>query len=248
MRGWLLLCVVTGTACAEAPPAAPADAAASDAAPQEEVARARPPHLARVADTRPSGFPHEPHTGFECTRCHEAVPGHGAHAQLACHECHDAPAPAARPSGDCSSCHHSSAVVRGCADCHEGKNAPAAAQQVQVTRDRTLPFAHARHNELECTRCHERSGDRVAGACTSCHERHHRADANCRGCHRAVPAAAHPVARVHQGCGGAGCHTDATVAALPFSRSLCVVCHTAQAGHEPDEECTGCHRLQGVLP
>lgn len=257
MRGLRLLALLLLGGCAEPPEPSRLAAAEPEPLESDTPARVRPRHLSRIAAAEPSEFPHAPHGGFECRRCHEAVPGHEGHAAFACSECHDAP-PATAERRDCSGCHHSGAVGQACTRCHDRSAAPAAERRVSALvrtarnpqgATRALPFAHARHAQLECVRCHERGAQAaVRVACTSCHDRHHRPDAECRSCHESVAAQVHPPARVHRGCAGAGCHTDATVIALPFSRPLCLVCHPAQAAHEPDTDCAGCHQLNGALP
>lgn len=243
----LLLLVALG--CAGEPPAQNEPPPAATEEPADEApARAKPLHLARVADREAKSFPHEPHVDITCARCHTNVPGHGGHARMDCRECHAAPA---APAGkaDCSGCHHAPTAAYGCKHCHEQKPTPGKVEvAVRVASNRlgaarALPFAHARHEQFQCDRCHDSKAATVA-ACTSCHERHHRADAECRTCHERVPTAVHPAAKVHLGCAGSGCHQDATVTSLPLTRPVCVVCHAAQADHEPNQDCASCHRLR----
>ena len=56
-----------------------------------------------------------------------------------------------------------------------------------------------------------------------------------------LPESAHPRDRVHQGCDGSGCHEDASVAALPAARNVCLACHTKQVDHKPGRDCAPCH-------
>jgi hypothetical protein len=105
---------------------------------------------------------------------------------------------------------------------------------------RRIPFTHARHDTLACSRCHAGGMDRaVSTTCADCHAAHHGPTADCATCH--------PTARTghdrasHEGC--AGCHTDATLAALPASRTVCLACHQEQRNHFPSGDCATCHAL-----
>ena len=229
--------------------------AAAAAVPQDSTAAqpSRPLHLARLEQRAPTTFPHDPHLRFDCTRCHAQVAGHERHANVACRQCHEAPAPtsAGASASECSSCHHGRSQPFGCLHCHDGEASDSPPPAVPLTfriagatAVRTVAVPHARHAELACTRCH--TGDHQAGAaaqCGACHQRHHQPAANCAGCHLPPREGVHDAAS-HRGCNGGGCHQDAAVLALPFVRAVCLMCHPAQVQHEPGGECATCHNLQ----
>ena len=199
------------------------------------------------------GFEHNPHADVACTSCHSGMPGHSAHAVVACLQCHgDAGAKTAsatvRPA-ECQACHHRADPPRDCARCH-ARNELAAPIDVTVSitaaaraHERALAFAHERHRTLECTRCHEPPRVTPVPGCATCHDNHHRPDADCATCHT-QPATSHHDLATHRTCAGSGCHTDATVLALPLSRPLCLVCHQDRRDHEPGRECAQCHLIR----
>jgi hypothetical protein len=111
-----------------------------------------------------------------------------------------------------------------------------------------MPFDHRFHSDEECSQCHRRAPLLAASArCAECHDDHHRPEADCSACHAADDVAAHG-ADVHRGCAGSGCHEDPRVLALPFSRPVCLVCHSAQVNHQPGRGCEECHVTGGALP
>lgn len=252
----LLLGVV---ACAGGNAQAAVDAATQTAtaaaAAQDSVSEpSRPLHLSRLEERAPTTFPHAPHLRFDCTRCHAQVAGHERHANVACRQCHEAPAPTtARASApDCHSCHHARTEAERCRHCHDrdpAAPAPAIPLTFRIASHdvtRVVSFPHDRHSALGCTRCHA-GGDRASArlACASCHERHHQPGANCSACHPTPREGVH-AADVHRGCGGEGCHRDSAVLALPRARSVCLACHPAQARHEPGGDCVTCHDLRSA--
>lgn len=227
------------------------DAAAPDSITVVAAGPERGP-VAAAGEAAAGGFPHEEHGSVACRSCHGTPQGHEAHDALACGACHQvgtaasntvsnaASAASAGVGARCASCHHASGRA-DCARCHDG--APVAARQV-TTGTRTLPFAHPRHEDIACTRCHvEGPTLSAAASCASCHERHHTQISSCVACHDAAVgrAAVHVSERVHLGCGGAGCHTDTAVLALDGTRNLCLTCHAALTEHEPGAECQKCH-------
>jgi len=261
MRGNAELVLLLGAlACAggnaKAAVATATQTAAVTAASQDSLAAepSRPLHLARLEERAPTAFPHAPHLRFDCKRCHAQVAGHERHANVACRQCHEAPAPttARAPAPDCNSCHHARARAADCQHCHDrdpARPAPAVPLSFRIAGSevmRTVSFPHARHAQLTCTRCHA-GADRASAraACASCHERHHQPAADCAACHSEPREGVHSAA-VHRGCGGEGCHQDRAVLALPRARSVCLVCHPAQAQHEPGGDCATCHDLRSA--
>jgi hypothetical protein len=235
---------------AEREAGAPADSAAPSA-PDTTSATAPPVTPVQVLAARPIRFAHNPHGQVDCRTCHTAIPGHARHASVACAECHELPSQAGSArvaAGECNACHHGPDQARACLDCHG--SAPAGVREVRAVirvsvrpsaQERALGFEHARHERVACRECHTHLPDGAAPEpCSTCHAQHHRAQANCLGCHPAPGRGGHDRS-VHRGCGGTGCHSDAAVTALPLTRPVCLVCHRAQENHEPGEDCRRCH-------
>lgn len=208
-----------------------------------------------AARPREPRVPHAPHRALACVSCHQTIPGHAAHAEIRCSVCHPAPeryASMPMPSpGDCMECHHGGELATRCTNCHARSSLPGrvtVSSLMQVAnwaqpRQRDLPFDHALHGSLACTECHSETVTRLPNVeCRTCHEQHHRLDADCRQCHSAISQSVHTEA-AHRGCGGAGCHEDAVVAAFPPLRSVCLVCHRAMVEHNAPQECAICHAI-----
>ena len=183
-------------------------------------------------------FSHRTHKVLACTGCHNDKTTHGT-------------VNVRRPS-ECAACHHSPERSVSCEGCHDLRTKlnktlmrPVAMRTSAATpaRQRTLSFVHKDHRDLDCKGCHSNGimlG--VAKDCQSCHTDHHKAESSCTSCHQTPPKTAH-VRAAHDGCAGSGCHTDATVLALPPTRSACLACHTDQANHKPKRECAECHAV-----
>lgn len=186
------------------------------------------------------GFSHGVHKSVECTSCHLAEESHGA-LKVRTHE-------------DCVACHHATSQPAACARCHAGSKLPApSTQKVQVrtsvggATSRGLPFAHAYHGSVSCAECHGAPPSaKPLKDCTSCHERHHTQARDCQRCHRPEDVKGHPAMAAHTGCTAGGCHGDKTVAALGWSRNVCLVCHQDQAKHEAGRECATCHQVPAL--
>ncbi|MBL8983097.1 MAG: hypothetical protein JNL26_12985 [Gemmatimonadetes bacterium] len=109
---------------------------------------------------------------------------------------------------------------------------------------RSLGFEHARHNTLDCSKCHAAdASQRVTTTCAECHTDHHRPTATCASCHQ--EARATHTRSTHVSCGS--CHTGAGTATLPPTRAVCLACHAAQRDHKPNGDCAACH-LAGWKP
>ena len=180
---------------------------------------------------------------------------HRTHKLLTCAGCHDQKiSPGAvkvRTRAECAACHHSAERSVTCEGCHDARTKLAKTYQRTVTmrtsadtpvKQRGLPFAHKQHRDLECKGCHT-SGVLlgVSRDCASCHTDHHTAERSCASCH--PPAKALHQRAAHDGCAGSGCHANATVIALPPSRSTCLTCHVDQSTHKPKRECAECHAV-----
>ncbi len=185
-------------------------------------------------------FDHRTHRQLDCLQCHSMQDTHGALK--------------VRTKQDCESCHHSADQKRPCASCHTaaelGWQRP---EKVEVrtsvsrtTTTRTLPFPHARHTSLQCSACHGPPPTYTPRVdCESCHSKHHQANAECRLCHAGLPLKAHTRA-AHLACGGSGCHQDAAVASLSWSREVCLACHQDRVLHEPGLACESCHKVPAL--
>jgi len=229
----------------------------------------RPPYDP-LADTTPSApvdsslmFPHAEHRSFECSHCHESVPGHTRHVGVArCSDCH---APVADYTGmpvrsrrECMACHHNPARNVECQACHD--DGPPGVLQVPVTlrlsvwdsaRTRVFNFDHRLHTSEACSACHTTYPMYTPRTdCGACHAPHHRADAQCARCHPAPADTTIHTPAAHGNC--AACHTDKVIATLTPSRELCLICHADRAQHEPARPCYECHLLgkspTGVQP
>ncbi len=265
----VVLAAACGGGSGDAPPAAVAGDSASQPA-QDSAAASPAPAASRVvaaargdssaalaaanAAEPTSAFPHARHRSVQCTVCHASVAGHTSHPGVTCNDCHPAPVGAATTvaaSADrsaCRSCHHGARSPQSCTGCHgAGPTSELSVTQTlsmsvwPASRTRVLTFPHARHGSIACTRCHTGGTTlQFTAGCGACHASHHRADANCMGCHPAPAAGVHTAA-VHRGCGGSGCHQDAAVVALPMTRSVCLTCHRDRVSHQPGRPCAECH-------
>lgn len=183
------------------------------------------------------GFPHDRHSRYDCTTCHDSSQ---KHATLKI-----------TPPGDCMSCHHGPPAVTTCATCHPGgETAVVVRRNVAMTlatkappRTRSLEFDHGRHQSLDCAACHRPPFEkRPKVDCTSCHAQHHRPEARCATCHEAPAPAAHPLVLHETGCAGSGCHaTDHSAGPTLSGRRLCLTCHLDRQDHQPGQDCAGCH-------
>jgi hypothetical protein len=160
-----------------------------------------------------------------------------------------------RTQEDCVACHHSSTDAGACVRCHAAAEFPvASAKAVQVRtsvaaqpQSRALPFAHSFHGAVSCRDCHGAPPKFTpVKDCSSCHDRHHTEARDCQKCHPAQVLKAHPALASHTGCAGAGCHRDKAVAALAWSRSVCVACHQDQARHQAGRDCAACHQVPAL--
>lgn len=204
-----------------------------------------------------AGFPHDPHQQIACTRCHQAIEGHATHRAVSCSSCHNVPDASegtAVPSRtQCMSCHHEPRPTFTCSRCHDTGDIGwvQVSQRLEVAgtaATRRLPFLHERHGEVECRSCHTGGPTlEVERACGSCHQEHHRQESECLTCHAGLPLETHEL-RSHEGCSGAGCHTDPVIPSLTLTRNVCLVCHQDQVDHERGRECGTCHLVGEESP
>jgi hypothetical protein len=187
------------------------------------------------------GFSHGVHRGVQCTSCHMSAGGHGVLK--------------VRTREDCLACHHASTDAGACVRCHAASSFPSAAGKTVEVRTslapeasrRILPFAHSFHGSVSCGDCHGPAPTfRPPKACSSCHDRHHTEARDCQKCHPAQAVKSHPAMQSHAGCASAGCHVDKAVAALSWSRNVCVACHQDHARHEAGRDCAVCHQVPAL--
>ncbi len=192
-------------------------------------------------------FRHETHREVDCQACHDTPMGDEEHPDLTL--------------TDCQSCHHADPANNVCQRCHAPADARVIALEMTRTLDieigsidrptRELPMRHSSHEDVRCQSCHSEGVglSAVNVDCASCHESHHHPTTRCRDCHEAPAASAHNK-QVHLGCGGAGCHENASanIKMVPRTRAFCLVCHDEMSYHKPGEACASCHRLPPPRP
>jgi hypothetical protein len=138
--------------------------------------------------------PMEPHFGTVCEDCHtplgwdqadlgdfqHPVPLEGAHASLACTDCHTA---GQELTYECAACHQPPSETHfgpNCEDCHtpegfEGATLPPELHPVPLVgahQRATCDVCHAsgqRVPEYVCSNCHRPPEDHLTGACDNCH-------------------------------------------------------------------------------
>ncbi len=198
----------------------------------------QPPKPAAASLGRPKdtpNFSHKIHTVLACSGCHNATNG----------------ALLVKTKADCASCHHSTERPTACEGCHVVRKAldKGIVKSVSMktsantpSRTHSLTFNHVTHRDLECKGCHTNGTQMtVTRDCLSCHTEHHEPERACASCH--TPAKSMHQRASHDGCAGAGCHSNAAVLAIPPSRTTCLVCHTEQVTHKPKRECAECHAV-----
>jgi len=215
---------------------------------------------------------HRGKLGRDCAACHgqgswwhahydhdkAGFPLRGAHASLACAQCHVADRYQGTPK-DCVSCHATDDVHHGdrgvhCASCHSTSTWRSSRFDHRKATGFALLGAHAR---LPCQDCH-RSGNlhvTLPKTCIGCHQGEDphagRLGADCGRCHGNgawKPAnfdhardAHWALAGAHAKVGCFQCHTAAV--ATQKLRTTCVSCHRADDVHRGSlgEDCAACH-------
>ncbi|MEJ2679224.1 MAG: cytochrome c3 family protein [Gemmatimonadota bacterium] len=208
-------------------------------------------------------FPHAEHRSFQCTHCHQSVPGHGTHMAAAnCSDCH---APVADYTGlpvrsrrECMACHHNPARKLACQACHDPGDRGVLQVPVSLrlsvwdsARVRVFNFDHRLHTTEPCNACHTTFPMYTPNTdCGACHAPHHRDGAQCSRCHTAPSDTTIHTLQAHGNC--ASCHTQKVIATLTPSREMCLICHADKAQHEVSQPCYECHLLgkspTGVQP
>jgi hypothetical protein len=189
-------------------------------------------------------FLHSEHRETACAECHESVQTHGQVTVTTV--------------TDCRSCHHAGENTdpQGCVRCHEGSGSTGDPYAVQRSFSlstgsqpvRTMAFAHAPHEGLDCARCHTEGVDKSAEVvdCASCHDDHHVPTADCRSCHVTQAAEPHVIETAHVTCSGAGCHQELPFEGVPRTRTVCLVCHQNMVDHEVGGTCSDCHVMPDI--
>lgn len=266
--GILVLTTACGTRDARANGSGRDTAVAAPAAAAQVAVR---PPYDPLADSTPQevpadsslAFPHAEHRSFQCTHCHQSIPGHAAHMAAArCSDCH---APAGdysklpvRSRRECMACHHNPARKLQCQACHDPGDRGVLQVPVSLrlsvwdsARVRVFNFDHRLHTTEPCNACHTTYPMYTPKTdCGACHAPHHREGAQCSRCHTAPADTTIHTLQAHGDC--AACHTETVIATLAPSRQLCLICHADESQHEAPRPCYECHLLgkspTGVQP
>jgi len=220
--------------------------------------------------------PHGGRLGRDCATCHgtsswwqtrfdhdkTGFPLHGAHASLACAQCHSGNRYKGTPK-DCVSCHATDDVHHGdrgpnCGACHSASGWKTSRFDHLKSTGFALLGAHA---ELQCQDCH-RSGNMQAKLPTSCIGCHRGEDphagrlgTDCDRCHGNVewkqPSFDHArdahwaLTGAHAKLGCFDCHTAAV--ATQKLETRCVSCHRVDDVHRGKlgADCAACHSPSG---
>lgn len=151
---------------------------------------------------------HDGHRGDNCAACHNSKSWdapifihdtdtnfllNGAHATVACADCHIEPIFESAPGTDCNDCHSGDDVHEGtqgerCADCHGETEWP---DPPYFDHDLTSFPLLGEHSNIECTDCHETQlFTDTSSACIDCHEiddpHAGKFESNCASCHNPV--------------------------------------------------------------
>ncbi len=209
--------------------------------------------------------------GQDCQNCHveqawsETTFNHiaygyeltGAHAAVACVDCHRGNVFAGTSTG-CSSCHavddvHGGSKGTDCGSCHNNSSW----QGIGFDHFAETGFALADgHEGLDCMDCHSRPDyrDGLAGSCSNCHsgEDNHqgRNGLNCESCHTATDwtdwifthaGFGFDLNHRHAELNCSACHKGSTSEPLPAS---CESCHTFDDSHggQMRDDCGACHQ------
>jgi hypothetical protein len=197
---------------------------------------------ANQALPQPRPFRHDQHEILSCRDCHTAG------------EQHRAEETEVWTPRTCATCHHDPGLPYTCSNCHAAGNLPAAGTVTQTMaltvwdspRLRELPFSHEIHAGVTCQDCHRTPVTlQMDRPCASCHTDHHRPAAECTQCHLPAEPEAHGLG-AHLTCATSGCHSGEPAVTPPFSRSVCLTCHTDQREHEPGRDCAACHMIPHI--
>jgi Protein of unknown function (DUF3716) len=199
----------------------------------------------------------------------------GAHASVACQNCHGSPARyRGLDFGGCASCHHDphgGRFGKECTNCHVESTFHEVHMKPGVHPGVSLGGGHAR---VACTRCHDRgqfSRPSRGGRCISCHKAVHEAPFGnrCESCHyvikwfglpKKVSLSAHDKTAFvlhgkHVQAPCSGCHKPSEPEAKRYRKLVfdkCRACHSDEHKGEfakrSGGECTDCHSDSGFAP
>lgn len=216
---------------------------------------------------------HKGHNGTECESCHisteweELTFDHdedtefdllGKHQDVVCNDCHVEPIFDHALEANCYACHrdddpHEGQQGEACNDCH---NESGWTEDVLFDHDFTSFPLLGKHNEAECSDCHE---DSVFGnaptECLDCHEDEHhegRLGSTCKSCHNPTgweffqfdhdTQTDFTLTGAHKSVGCHDCHRTRFIEVVRTS-SVCIDCHRHDDVHDGEfgAQCSRCH-------
>ena len=230
---------------------------------------------------------HKGRMGPDCAGCHStavpfkeaaktfdhskaAFPLTGAHASVACANCHKTPDFRVAKFGACNDCHRDPHVkpLGVCASCHTTESFKATRR---IDHDKTGFPLVGKHAQVPCATCHVQPPTKVhlkSGKCADCHQDPHKGvfkGSDCASCHKETgfaPAAPFDHAQKtgyalegsHATVACASCHKAAAVpagvsaakATVDFrgARKDCASCHRDPHRGELGARCESCHTVK----
>ncbi len=198
------------------------------------------------------------HSTLECTSCH--LEGKFAGTARLCSSCHASATPASHFTGECSTCHSTSAWLpasfdhtgqTNCQSCHTRPNGHYSGQCSachSTSAWRPADFNHT--GQTNCQSCHTRPNGHYSGQCSACHSTqawrpasfNHNGQTNCQSCHT------RPANHASGQC--STCHATNAWRPASFNHSGqtdCQSCHTRPNGHFSGQ-CSACHSTNGWKP
>jgi hypothetical protein len=220
---------------------------------------------------------HEGLLGQQCESCHASSAwtdvrfdhavdtGHalnGAHAEIECKACHIEPAFEVAPATDCLSCHedddaHDGTMGAACGDCH-----------TESSWENDVLFDHGltrfpllgKHDEAECSECHESHVFRdTPDQCVDCHRDNDAHDGrfgeSCALCHNPVEwqqwvfdhdrQTAFALEGAHGDVACESCHRQPLAEQASLGR-YCADCHKSDDVHDGEfgPDCARCHTTE----
>ncbi len=223
--------------------------------------------------------PHKGSLGSTCERCHTtqvafketnaafdhsrtAFPLTGEHRTVACTSCHRNQVYRGIKFAQCSACHqdpHKERFGPSCSTCHVAETW----RTKRVDHDRTDYPLMAKHQTVECAKCHVQPAIKVklsADRCAVCHKDPHRGEfvQDCKACHTEAGFAKapfdhattpFPLSGKHASTSCVSCHKPAASGRLSTGREIgfrgltsdCVSCHEDAHDKELGLACQNCH-------
>jgi Cytochrome c3 len=217
---------------------------------------------------------HKGTMGTSCVACHTTAswmqvsfnhttdtkyPLTGAHAKVACSDCHKGVPKLVKTSTECSDCHggakdpHKGTLGSACQTCH----GTGSWKKVLFDHDQTAFPLIGQHAKVVCSSCHKTPDYKAtSAACSACHEdKHHegRLGSDCARCHNAVDwkkvrfdhgrDTGFQLTGKHQTADCAACHKERAPATLKLP-TACFDCHQDVDVHRGayGGDCAKCHR------